>query len=369
GNEQNGILIFGSNNTIGTDGDGGGIGNENRDDLEGNLIAGNDFFGILVVQDRSRVQPFGGTGGANRISGNRIGVAPELGNPAVPNELGGVYIRASNNLIGIDGNGASDEFEANEITNNGNDGIYIHSGTGNTVRGNSIYDNGSGVDDLGIDLGRTDGVTENDAGDGDVGANRLQNFPTITAATVSLPLPSDPFGPCRITVDVDLSDFEAGAPIVVDVYESDAPDASGNGEGKDYLGSVNAIGGGVAQFIYEFSSADLTDCLAVNRGFITTTATHVILGDTSEFSDAVEIQDAAPAPPAHEDDRSTVAVSESSVSDVWTFEEDASAYDNWETLPVAAIDDSGAFADSITRDSVTENESELLIDLVFSGEF
>ena len=45
-------------------------------------------------------------------------------NAAVPNEFGGNFVRAPDNLIGTDGNGASDEF----------------------VRGNSIFDNGNGVE-------------------------------------------------------------------------------------------------------------------------------------------------------------------------------------------------------------------------------
>ncbi len=46
-----------------------------------------------------------------------------------------------------------------------------------TVRYNSIYDNGL----LGIDLDG-DGVTPNDIGDADTGANDLQNFPVLLRA-------------------------------------------------------------------------------------------------------------------------------------------------------------------------------------------
>ena len=55
--------------------------------------------------------------------------------------------------------------------------MVVSAGDQNSILGNSIYDNGS----LGIDL-NDDGVTPNDTGDGDTGANTNQNFPVITSA-------------------------------------------------------------------------------------------------------------------------------------------------------------------------------------------
>ena len=73
----------------------------------------------------------------------------------------------------------------NVIAFNGADGVSVATAsTNNAIRGNRIFANGTAAADLGIDLG-TSGVLANDVGDGDVGANRLQNFPVLTAATNS----------------------------------------------------------------------------------------------------------------------------------------------------------------------------------------
>ncbi len=62
----------------------------------------------------------------------------------------------------------------------GNQGaIAIFGGAQNTITGNQIFSNVQ----IGIDLG-ADLVTPNDPGDGDAGANGLQNFPVLTSAFV-----------------------------------------------------------------------------------------------------------------------------------------------------------------------------------------
>ena len=107
------------------------------------------------------------------------------------------------------------------------------SGAGNQIRGNSIFSNVR----LGINLlGGTEnsGVTANDACDADTGSNNLQNFPVITSATSS-------GGSTTITGTLNST---ANAAFTIDFYASPACDASGNGEGKTFLGSttVNADG-------------------------------------------------------------------------------------------------------------------------------
>ena len=70
----------------------------------------------------------------------------------------------------------------NVIRNNINGGVYIAVGTGNTVRGNEISDNGGLAINLDPDGGA---VNANDAGDADGGANNGQNYPVLTDTHVA----------------------------------------------------------------------------------------------------------------------------------------------------------------------------------------
>ena len=120
----------------------------------------------------------------------------------------------------------------------------------NSTRGNSK---------LGIDLyAQTDsssGVTPNDAGDTDAGVNSLLNFPVLTA---------------------DSSQFVSGqacAFCAIELFTSDG-DATGFGEGDQFINSVTADGGG-------FFSVPI--CGGSPGSLVTATATDGI-GETSEFS-------------------------------------------------------------------------------------
>ena len=70
--------------------------------------------------------------------------------------------------------------EGNLVAYNGGFGVNVEEGVHNTVRGNSIHDNGS----LGINLYTGGSLPKaNDAGDVDNGSNNLQNFPILQAVT------------------------------------------------------------------------------------------------------------------------------------------------------------------------------------------
>ena len=124
-----GILIHSSNNVIGGTAPGAG-----------NVISGN-VHGISV--DSINFIPVSGT----VIQGNLIGLNA-FGTDQLPNTLRGISIsEASNTTIGGTQSGA-----ANKIAFNGGPGVMVASGTGNAIRGNSIFSNAG----LGIDLSEID---------------------------------------------------------------------------------------------------------------------------------------------------------------------------------------------------------------------
>ena len=122
------------------------------------------------------------------MSVNRIGTNL-AGDSGLGNDRGGIVLSGSgsinnviqDNVVAHSGNegiaffdSASDNWVYyNTIRNNTLAGIVV-AGTGNSLSGNSIYENGG----LYIDLG-DDGVTPNDSLDADSGANNLQNQPGL----------------------------------------------------------------------------------------------------------------------------------------------------------------------------------------------
>jgi hypothetical protein len=216
-----------------------------------NVISGNTTssgVGIIII---------GATATNTVIQGNYIGVAAD-GSTAAPNIVG---IASDPSSVTIGGTGAG---EANVIAQNSDLGVDVVSGTRITIRGNSIYSNGG----LGIDLGE-DGLTANDTGDGDTGANNLQNFPVLTSAVV------DSSG-ARVSGTLN---SVANTTFTIDLYDSPACDASGNGEGQIYLGSTSLSTNGSGNG--SFSVLGLNR--ATRNDSITATATDPN-GNTSEFS-------------------------------------------------------------------------------------
>jgi hypothetical protein len=237
-----GIVITNSNNLIGGKSAG-----------EGNIISGNTANGISINSSAA-------TG--NIIEGNFIGTNPG-GTAALANHASGVIIQAgaSHNIIGDTAAGAG-----NIIAFNAAAGVVVGSSAAdtatveNSIRGNSIHDNGG----LGIDLGN-DGVTLNDS-QGHVGPNNFQNFPVLTAAK-----------PGATTEVVGSLSSTPSTTFALDFYGNTTADPSGYGEGRFYLGS-----GTVTTDVNGFGSFDIILSASTTPGeFISVTATDP---STSEFS-------------------------------------------------------------------------------------
>jgi CSLREA domain-containing protein len=211
-----------------------------------NLIAGNagDGVGGLAF-----------TSGGDSILGNFIGVAAD-GTTALGNDGNGVALGNNNLTIGGLAPGAG-----NLIANNGGAGVTIFA-QNTLVRGNRIFNNAG----LGIDIDG-DGVTPNDAGDGDSGSNGLQNFPVVVQA-----VPASGGATVRGRLN-----STAGASFDLDFYTTSACDASGYGEGATYRASLGVTTDTSGEAIFNLPLASFPA-----TGFVVATATGP--EGTSEFS-------------------------------------------------------------------------------------
>ena len=238
-NAATGIWIFGAGGTI--------VGG--ADPAAGNVIAGNATDGVDV----------GGAAGVNTtIAGNVIGLAADRATP-LGNGNDGVYV------YGGAGGSSIGALAANWIGANGGAGVRLEAtaGTGNAIRGNRLLGNG----DLGIDLG-AEGVTANDAGDLDGGANDQQNFPVLDDAFI---------GGTQISGTLDGA---ANGAFILEVFAASACDPSGNGEGTELLAvqAVTTDGAGHGEF-----TATLSRNVDASTEYVTATVTDAS-GNTSEFS-------------------------------------------------------------------------------------
>jgi PKD repeat protein len=258
GNTHSGIEVSHGTNTIG---------NRIVGNFVGTLLSGNGMgawtanvdFGVHVedgVQDTyvadnvignsldGGMEISGFTQGTSRgtvVERNRIGIA--LNGSPIPNKAAGIVIEHLTNTSRIG--------PANIITNNPV-GIILRDATshGDLVTANSIYANKG----LGIDI-YPRGVTPNDFGDLDTGADQLLNFPVLSAVTPSL------------------AQGSACASCQVEVFLSDGG-ARAFGEGQTLLGSGRA--GVDGRFAVALTGAAV-------GAYVTATASDPA-GDTSEFS-------------------------------------------------------------------------------------
>ncbi len=225
----------------------------------GNLISGNTFAGVSL-------EGFFTSG--NLVQGNRIGTDAS-GTLPLSNGTYGVSITGpSDNTIGATAAGAGNVIAFNPL-----DGIYVSNASGNAIRGNAIFSNGS----LGIELVPPEDPTPNDSGDGDTGANQLQNFPLISSVTILAPSGSG-------TRFQGVLHSAPSMTYELDFFENPACSNSPREfvEGQTYLGSgqVSTDGAGTGTF-------DITVPASVAPGArLSATATDPS-GNTSEFSQRI----------------------------------------------------------------------------------
>jgi len=283
----NGILISGGSgsqilgNFIGTNADGTVAAPRSLDDGQtGVSIAGsaNNIIGgttaaarNIISGNNSGVVISGANATNNVVQGNFIGTDVN-GVGAIGNKANGVEISggASNNNIGGAVTGAGNTIAFNGCTDRycTAAGVYVQSGTGNAILGNSIFSNNG----LGIDLDPLNAVNPNDSCDSDVGANNRQNFPIITSAKTD---------PNTTTIQGTLNST-ANTQLRIEFFANASCNPASNGEGQTFLGFTNATTDASCNASFSFSAPNA----AITGPVITATATDSN-GNTSEFSACV----------------------------------------------------------------------------------
>ncbi len=280
GTDVTGVIAFG-NTAVGIDifeGDNNTIGGTTA--AARNVIAGNNN-GIIINQAGAM---------ANTVQGNYIGVAAN-GTIAAGNHLTGIAIinGAHDNTIGGTVAGAGNLIAFNGTSTTNSAGIFLNTNnnpanqtTNNAIIGNSIFSNiGLGIDICGsaapLPCGNPDGVTANDAGDGDIGTNDKQNFPVLTSSTT--------LAAGSVNIQGSLNST-ANTTFRIEFFSNPSCDAAGNGEGRTFLGSANVTtdAGGNASINATLSAA------IPDGASVTATATRLngtTPASTSEFSACV----------------------------------------------------------------------------------
>jgi hypothetical protein len=211
---------------------------------EGNVITGATLYGVAIYFDTSPDVVVQG----NVITGNELGIIAYAGK----------------GIIGGTAAGAG-----NRIAFNSTYGVSIFATAQNVpILGNEIYANGS----LGITLNNSNVPTPNDDNDSDTGNNNQQNYPVISAVTISP----------KTTVHVSGSlNSTPSTTFRIEFFANANCDASGNGEGKKFIGIANVT---TSTNPVNFGTPLTLDFIVpADRHVITATATDPS-GNTSEFS-------------------------------------------------------------------------------------
>jgi parallel beta-helix repeat protein len=229
-----------------------------------NLISGNVKSGIYLSSGASNTVIQG-----NYVGVDASGILPAANNTSDFLGFSGITLgNANGTLIGGTSPGSG-----NLIWSNNQSAISVDAGLNNAFLGNSTYLNTA----LGINLGGA-GVTANDLGDADLGANGLQNYPTLISANST----------AGNTAIVGTLNSTANTTYRIEFFSSAIGDPSGHGQGQTYLGFVNVStdAGGNANF------TALLGAITVPAGYVVSATATVeiiagVFGNTSEFSQSV----------------------------------------------------------------------------------
>ncbi|MFL1896997.1 beta strand repeat-containing protein [Aquimarina sp. 2-A2] len=289
GNGAAGILVNGGTSTL----------------IEQNHISNN---GITTCSNNIRLQSGSGITIQNNLLDNATGVG-------INGDGIGGNVSLTNNTITTSGTraactdkegllltGNNSSITNNIIHTNGSTGVAITgTNSGNLISQNSIYNNGTAEDALGIDLynpvvltnPKGNGVTTNDTGDTDTGPNGNLNFPILESAAVSgNSLKVVGWARPGSIIEIFLTDIDQGTAVAGanqlgqtldygegQIYLTTATE--GSGTDLDATSSAYAVDGNTdntARFNFTFT---LSSPIPVGSSV---TATATLSNSTSEFS-------------------------------------------------------------------------------------
>ncbi|MGH8173487.1 MAG: hypothetical protein ACREPX_10075 [Rhodanobacteraceae bacterium] len=225
-----------------------------------NLIGGHPGDGVNIAA---------GFLGFGAVYSNGIGVG--IGGVDVGNAGDGVHVSGNTRGVGVGGRYPYIFQREISIGHNGGAGVYIEGLSSIDVTAGAIGANGG----LGIDLAPR-GVNPPDPVQPDSGPNELLNAPVLTSVT---------FDPPTSAASIDGTlDTSPNTSVEIHLYQSDACDPSGFGEGQFELDfrNVTTDAVGHAEFNFEINLETGMYLTALSRRFATAPADSTIL--VSEFS-------------------------------------------------------------------------------------
>jgi hypothetical protein len=219
----------------------------------GNVISNGDSFGVEIGHSQNVT-----------LVGNRIGT-DRSGKKNLGNHDGVEILDSSNIHIG-----SGSARGSNTIAFSDRDGVRIDEGVLDNIPNNTLHDQLSrnaifSNKVLGIDL-EGDGVTPNDAGDADTGANNLQNRPVLSSAKKSAA------GKTTIRGKLNSSKNQTFS---IEFF-SNPKDTN---QGKKFLGSKTVTTDGSGNVTFTLAT---TKKIALGQNVTVTASSST--GDTSEFS-------------------------------------------------------------------------------------